>query len=160
VSAIVLGSMDLNFIKKLIEILAATLAPVTAILAILIAWRQVRLERLRWRHAMYEKRLALFNSTMELLAHIISGNPDMARLQKFLVDTDQSYFLLGKNLHNYLFNLYVKGIELQSLREKLDHTDGKERECVAKAKCKLLIWFGKQIEVARKKFAKHLSLDA
>jgi hypothetical protein len=149
--------------KDILNSFAAALAPTTAVATIYIAYRQYRLEQLKLKRELYEKRLAIFNSTVVLLAHIMRhANVDNATLFKFVADTNESYFLLGKDIHDYLWSLYVKGIELQSLREKLYESGlpvGEERTRVAREKAELLIWFGNQFDVARETFAKHLGLD-
>lgn len=150
-------------VKEILDCFAAALAPITAVATIYIAFRQYHLERLKERRELYEKRLAIFNSTMQLLSHIFRYSvADDGTLYKFVADTIESEFLLGKDIRDYLWNLYLKGIELQELREKLYESnlpDGEERTRVARAKADLLVWYGNQFEVAREKFAKHLSLD-
>jgi hypothetical protein len=102
-------------------------------------------------------------STAVLPAHIgRRANVDDPTLLKFVADTHESCFLLGKDIQDYLWSLYVKGLELQTLFERLYHSDlrpGEERMRVAHEKAELLVWFARQFEVAREKFAKRLGLD-
>ena len=46
--------------KEIIEILSASLAPITAIVALGIAYRQYRLEQLKFRRELYERRIAVW----------------------------------------------------------------------------------------------------
>src|SRR5436190_14177129 len=111
-------------IKEIIQILSASLAPVTAIVALGIAYKQHRLESVKFRHQLYERRLAIFTSTMNLLSVIMrDANVSMADLFKFLQETNQSYFLLGKEITDYLTEIYKKGVDLHFQNEKLYHSN-------------------------------------
>ena len=149
--------------KDIITLLSAALAPITAVVALGIAYRQYRLEHIKLRQTLYERRLAIFNTAMELLSHIMQdADINMEQLFKFLAETNQSYFLLGEEISEYLTELYKKGVDLSTTNERLHHSnlpDGKERTRLAHEKGELLKWFGEQFMVARKKFAKHLALD-
>ncbi len=149
--------------KTIIELLSAALAPITAIVALGIAYRQYRLEQTKSRHELYEKRLAIFNSTMKILS-IVMRDADVrtSDLFQFLQETNQSYFLLGKEISDYITEIYKKGIALHFQNEKLHHSNlpvGEERTRLADENCGLLKWFGDQMLVAREKFVKHLGLD-
>lgn len=150
-------------IKEVIQILSAALAPITAIVALGIAYRQHRLESVKFRHQLYEQRLAIFTSTMNLLSVIMrDANIQLADLFKFLQETNQSYFLLGKDLTDYLTEIYKRGVDLHSQNERLHHSNlpvGEERTRLAEKNGELLKWFLEQLTVARDKFSKHLALD-
>jgi hypothetical protein len=151
-------------VKEIIELLSAALAPITAIVALGIAYRQYRLEKIKFRHELYEKRLAIFNATMNLLAVVMrTSNVQMGDLIKFLQDTNQSYFLLGKDISDYLTEIYEKGVDLNCRCEMIhDSTfqNDEERTCCIKEKTELVKWFYHQLTVAREKFAKQISLDS
>jgi hypothetical protein len=150
-------------IKEIIQILSAALAPITAIVALGIAYRQYRLERIKFRHELYEKRLAIFNSTMTLLSIIMrKADVDMSDLIKFIQETNQSYFLLGKDIATYLDVIYKNGVDFHFQNQKLHDSSlpvGDERTRLAEENTKLLKWFTNQLLVAREKFAEHLGLD-
>jgi hypothetical protein len=150
-------------VKDIITLLSAALAPITAVVALGIAYRQYRLEHIKLRQTLYERRLAIFNSAMQLLSHIMQdADIKMEQLFKFLAETNQSYFLLGEEISEYLTELYKKGVDLSTTNQRLHHSNlpgGEERTRLAHEKGELLKWFGDQFTVARKKFAKHLALD-
>ena len=149
--------------REIITLLSAALAPITAVVALGIAYRQYRLEHAKLRQTLYDRRLAVFNSAMELLSVIMrDGNVGMEQLFKVLAETNQSYFLLGEGISEYLTELYNKGVDLHTTNERLHHSSlpaGEERTRLAYENGELLKWFGDQFTVARKKFAKHLALD-
>ena len=150
--------------KEIIELLSAALAPITAIVALGIAYRQYRLERIKFRHELYEKRLAIFNATMNLLAIVMrTSNVQMGDLIKFLQDTNQCYFLLGKDIADYLDEIYKKGVDLNCRCEMISDSDlqaGEDRTRYIKEKRELLKWFTDQLSVVKEKFAKQISLDS
>jgi len=150
-------------VKDIITLLSAALAPITAVVALGIAYRQYRLEHVKLRQTLYERRLGIFNSAMELLSHIMrDGDIKTGQLFKFLAETTQSYFLLGEEISDYLTELYKKGVDLSTTNQRLHHSNlpvGEERTRLAHENGELLKWFGDQFTVARKKFAKHLALD-
>ena len=139
-------------IKDIIELLSAALAPITAIVALGIAYRQYRLEQTKFRHELYERRLAIFNSTMKLLGIVIrTANLEMSDLIKFLQETNQSYFLLGKDIADYLTEIYEKGVDLNCRCEMLRGSDaaaGEERMRITNEKKELLKWFAVQLVIA------------
>jgi len=149
--------------KEISTLLSAALAPITAVVAFGIAYRQHRLERTKLRQTLYERRLAIFNSTVELLSLIMQhGDVQMGQLFKFLAETNQSYFLLGEEIGHYLTELYKKGVDLHSTNQMLHHSilpASEERTRLAEESRESFRWFGDQFIVARKKFAKHLALD-
>ena len=150
--------------KEIIELLSASLAPITAIVALTITYRQYRLERVKFRHELYEKRLAIYDSTMRLLSNILrTGKVEFEELVQFLRETNQSRFLLGKDISDYLDELYKKGVDLECQNKMLNGPDriptGEERTRLAHENCELQKWFGKQLTVAPEKFSVHLGLD-
>lgn len=159
--------MNSETLKHAIDLSAAALAPITAIVALSITYRQYRLEKLKVRRELYERRFEIYTSTMKLLAHILQqGKAEDGQLFKFFGETQQSYFLFGKEIDDYLRHLYKQGCHLRLLYSKLYDPSGmptllahEERCRVAKEEGELCRWFSDQFDVAREKFAKHLRLD-
>ena len=150
--------------KEIIEILSAALAPITAIVALTIAYRQYRLEQVKFRHELYEKRLAIYNSTMRLFSNISrTGKIEFEELIQFLRETNQSRFLLGRDISNYLDELYKKGVDLECQNTMLHGPGslpvGEERTRLAHENAELKKWFGNQFSIAQEKFSIHLGLD-
>jgi hypothetical protein len=57
--------------EKLVQVLSALLTPAIAIVAAYIAYQQYVTKRLQHRLAMLEKRMRVFDSTMDLIAAIV-----------------------------------------------------------------------------------------
>ncbi|MEK7781210.1 MAG: hypothetical protein AAB370_06895 [Verrucomicrobiota bacterium] len=149
--------------KEIIELLSASLAPITAIVALSIAYRQYRLEQLKFRRELYEKRLAIYDSTMKLLSVVLrKGDVNFIELVQFLQETNQSRFLFGKEIADYLTDIYKKGVDLEYHQKMLrEHSlpEGEERTKHAHESCELSKWFGSQLTLAPEKFSVHLGLD-
>ncbi len=61
--------------KELIEIFSGLLTPTIAIIAVYIAYQQLKTNRYRVRLNLYDKRFKVFRGLMDLLAHIMrEGN--------------------------------------------------------------------------------------
>jgi hypothetical protein len=57
--------------KPYVDLFAALLTPVIAIIATYIAYQQYRANQLKLRHELYDRRLLLYNAVAEFLAHIV-----------------------------------------------------------------------------------------
>lgn len=144
------------------ELLATLLTALVGLLGYLVGRYQARTDRLKLRHDLYDRRMALVTATMEFIAGIVrEGNTDFPKIVMFNRATQESYFLFGTEVHDYLHEMHKKAVDLMSLNKKLHHTAlpiGEERSDAADEVCKLSVWFGDQFDVARRKFAKHMSL--
>ena len=101
---------------------------------------------------------------MKLLAIVMrEGNVEMPDLIQFLRETNQSYFLLGKDISDYLTEIYKKGVDVnfqnKRLNDRIHAVVGEERSQLADKNCELLKWFGDQLVKAPEKFSVHLRLD-
>lgn len=123
---------------------------------------QANIERQKLRHDLYDRRMTIVRATMEFIAGIVhEGKTDWPRIVEFNRATQESFFLFGSEIHDYLHEMHKKAVDLMALNEKLHHINlpiGKERTEAAHENAKLAIWFGDQFDEARKKFAKHMSL--
>jgi len=149
--------------KPYVDLFAALLTPVIAIIATYIAYQQYRANQLKLRHELYDRRLLLYNAVAEFLAHIVrEGKADRIQLMTLLQKTRESYFLFGKDVSEYVTELYKKGVDLEHYDTELHHSNlpvGDERQRLAQANGELLKWFGHQFDVAQQKFAAKLSLE-
>ena len=58
---------------------------------------------------------------MKLLALVMrDGNIEMPDLIQFLRETNQSYFLLGKDISDYLTEIYKRGVKVNFQNKKLN----------------------------------------
>jgi len=90
------------------------------------------------------------------------GTADRAQLTTLLQKTRESYFLFGKEISDYITDLYNKGLDLEHYEKQLDHANlpvGGERTRIANQQAELLKWFGHEFDNIQALFAKKLSLD-
>jgi hypothetical protein len=150
-------------VKAYVDLFAALLTPVIAMVTTYIAIQQYRANQLKLRQDLYDRRLSLYNAVAEFLAHVMQeGTADQTQLIALLQKTRESYFLFGKEVSDYVTDLYKKGVDLQSYERQLNHTNlpiGGERTRLAEQKGELLKWFGDQFDVIQPMFAKKLSLQ-
>ena len=139
--------------QQIIEFSAAALTPVIAIITIYIALRQHKINNVRLKHELYEKRLQVYNAVIKFLSIVIAvglGFDKLEYLGEFRRDTSQAYFLFEKDIYEYLDEIYDKAVDLM----QLDKSTKEEKEKIGE----LLKWFGKQISVCREKFGRDLKL--
>lgn len=148
--------------KEYVDIFAAALTPLIAVIAAYVAYQQYRTNRLKLKFELYGKRLAVYHALMELLSTIVrDADVKLEELMKFNRETNESYFLFGKDIFTYLRQVYLKGVDLHTTNHSLHHEGlpvGEERSRLAAENAELLNWFGDQFDVSREEFSKHLSL--
>lgn len=109
----------LNSIK---EISTALLTPVLAVIGTWILVNQYRLERLRWKLSLYDKRYPVFLSTMKFIANIVRDH-DVSNegLMQFMRNSKDREFLFVDDVKNFMDELYKKGVDLCSEPHKSRH---------------------------------------
>jgi len=81
-------------------------------------------------------------------------------LTKFLRNSKDKDFLFGKDVQEYLEQLYKKGVRLNYLVKKLETEPvGEKRGKLVDEEMDLLEWFSKQFEESKKHFGKYLKID-
>src|SRR5688572_2839994 len=92
--------------RDVLQIVAGLLTPFIAIVALYIAVQQHNVQRDKLRLDLYEKRLAVFNATMNLLASVESDAvASGAALYRFITETANARFLFGVDMEKYLNHL-------------------------------------------------------
>jgi hypothetical protein len=93
--------------------MATFLTPLIAMIAVYIAWQQFEINRRQHRLALFEKRLAVFNSTMRMIAAVVrSANPTLAQCYQFIQDTRDHEFLFGPEVKSFIDEVYSKAVTL------------------------------------------------
>jgi len=144
------------------ETIGAMITVFVALLGYAAGRYQAKTERLRLRHELYDRRMKLFRGVMVLLSHVLQqGKVDLPQIFEFNAATQESYFLFGKDIYEYMRTLHVRAVDLRTVGQKLAQQSlpvGEERSRLADNESELLKWFGEQFDVAREKFSKHMSL--
>ena len=146
-----------------IEILQGLLTPVIGLTTLYIAYQQHQIEKAKFRHERYERRLRLFKAAMQFVAcATTAADLTNEELHSFLRETSEARFLFGKEVEKFIDTLYKKGVDLHHLNKKIEASRGPQSEAdrahLADELKELLLWFGNQFEEGRRLFDPYLSL--
>jgi hypothetical protein len=145
-------------LQKFSEFLTPLIAIITGSILVL----QYFLAKRRWRLDLYDKRYPVYLGTMEYISVIMrDASVSMEELIKFLRNSKDKEFLFGKEIKEFLEELYKKGTEFHTVINLLKNTSMSEnkRERLIEKQEKLLLWFKDQIDVSKKLFGKYLTID-
>jgi len=85
--------------EKVVRVFAALLTPTIGAIALYIAYQQHVINRRQLRLALSDRRLAVFNSTMKLIAAVIrNARVELDDLYTFLLETRDHEFLFGPDI--------------------------------------------------------------
>ncbi|SRR6266704_481741 len=128
--------------------------PIIAVIAIYIAWEQFRINQRHYRLALFDKRMAVFNLTMNMIASVnASANPSLQEIMKFLRDTRDHELLFGPEVGVFVNDLFQKANKLRIYL--LTNYSG-----TAEQQGEIMDWFEKQYGEARNIFLKYLDFRA
>jgi len=126
-----------------LKALSGLLTPVIAAIAAYIAYQQHLINRRQYRLALFERRLAVFNSTMKMIASVVqTARADLDQCFSFIKETRERDFLFGPEVGKFIDEVYSKAIELHAhlatfqpgggaqLTEILNWFVGRHREAV------------------------------
>ena len=89
--------------------------PIIAVLATYIALEQYRINRRQYRLALFEKRMAVFNATVTMIANILqTSQVTIPECGKFLRDTRDHEFLFGPEIGEFITEIYNRAVGLQT----------------------------------------------
>jgi hypothetical protein len=129
--------------------LSALIAPVSAGIVTYIAWAQFQINRRQYRLALFEKRIAVFNSTMNMLSSVTKfADPSMDECMKFLRDTRGVELLFGSEVQKFVEEVYRKAVALRIHLDDGTHASNEQSETAK--------WCAEQMGEARKIFLKYL----
>ncbi len=113
--------------------ISAFLTFVVAAIVALITYRQFRLEREKFKLALFDKRFAVFSAAREFLRLITRTTKiEMKDLSEYLGDTQDAAFLFDEKIADHLIGLYQKAVDLQTTQkiyEPLPVGEERERLC-------------------------------
>lgn len=150
-------------LKDYITIFSGLLTPIIACITIYIAYQQHKTSRQKLKYDLYEKRFKIYLSLMKFLSKIIrDSNITIEDLNLFLIETNESIFLLDNDICEYLDLIYNKGCEIRLCNTALDDRNlpiGEDRNKLAEEQYNLSIWFSEQYKLSNKKFDKYLHIN-
>ena len=149
-------------LKPILDVFEALLTPLIAVIAVYIAYRQHRNDKLKIKLDIYDRRLKIYEELRNLFGYVLrNGKMATQELLLFKSNTMQAEFLFEDEVPRYLDEVYKKGLTLHLTGEQLDGDGlrvGAERTRVAQENSDHLTWFTEQIVVAKNKFKRYLSV--
>lgn len=130
------------------RLLSASLPFVISGIVTYIAWQQFVLSRRQHRLALFEKRMAVFNSTMTMIAAVNQdANADLKKCFEFIRETRDHEFLFGPEVGEFINEVYKKAIALRT-HIRVDNHAAQQTE--------VMEWFIAQMPEARRIFLPYL----
>jgi len=106
--------------RSVVDVLSALLTPTIAVLAVYIAYQQLRVNRTRLDLDLYDRRLAIYKALEEFYDGIaIPGNVRFPMVTKLRFETAEARFLFPKEIEKHLDLLRMKAFRAAQLRERL-----------------------------------------
>jgi len=131
---------------------AVSSASVTAITALTVAYiavAQFFINRRQYRLALFERRMVVFNSTMNMIASVVqSTRPSFEQIFQYIRETRENEFLFGPEVGTILIEVYKKAVQLNEHNEMGSQA--------ARQKADVVNWFNAQVGEARKVFLRYL----
>ena len=144
----------------IVEILSGLLTPLIAVIAVWIAWRQHKTDKDSFRHALYDKRFAVYRGSMTAIeAALTNGRIDLDDVVRLDVSTQEGGFLFGDDVNGHLIELRQKALDFRFCGNRLankNYKNEEERECLVKQNGELLEWFNRQLAETFRVFRPYL----
>ena len=129
--------------------LAASLPVVISAIVTYIAWQQYAVNHRQHRLALFEKRIVVFNSTMNMLAAVVqSANPTLDQCFQFIKETRDHEFLFGPEVGEFINEVYQKATALHAYIQTGPGGAAQQTE--------IMTWFISRMAEARKIFLPYL----
>ncbi len=126
-----------------------------------IAWQQHKINRDKLRLELYDKRLRVFNSLMNLLGDISrDGDCTHGRLGHDCAEIDESDFLFDKDITDYLKEIVTEARNLHNIEQEIKHIEilsEERRETIQDKRTKVFFWLFGQITESQVRFKKYLN---
>jgi hypothetical protein len=127
---------------------------------LLIAWRQVEINRRQIRFQFREKRLAVYEAAMTLIARAVQkGDVTQEEWKKFARDTKEVAFLFDKKIDEYCRAIYNHAVDVSVSHYVMEtaRSSPSYKPCVDKWS-EGMKWFTEQDKVAEKLFKPYLQV--
>jgi hypothetical protein len=154
--------------KNIFDIITSISTGIIAILAIIIAYQQYKINRRRFKFETYELKLKVYKAVQKFLLDILrEGKTDYPKLFEFYAGASESIFIFDKPkpIQDKVEEIYKRANDMIYLSNRLyprDGSDGlpagEERNKVVDQESKLLQWHTDQIKETKELFKKYIQL--
>jgi len=150
-------------IKTILSFLSGLLTPVIAVVAIIIAIRQFKIQQYKVRIDLYDRRIIIYDAIMNFMIHVRQhGDASDNQIHEFIEKTSKSKFLFKGEIKEHIDKLINKALDLQEVNKELSNHNllkGDERTNFAKEKTRLFKSLREQYNRTDELFLKYISLD-
>ena len=119
--------------------------------------RQAQTNHLQHRLALMERRMKVFNTTLDFIALVLreARIETMEPLFKLLRETREHHLLFGAEIGEYIEELYKKGVRLHTIHQMSGQQHIVRPEDIP-IHTEINMWFSGQIRVAEQKFLTYI----
>jgi len=147
---------------EMTQIVAAFLTPVIAVITTYIAIQQHRINRLKVRLDLFDKRYALYQGVKNFIVLVCHKDEasDQA-ISTFNEETQDAFFVCGRRVERYIDELRLKAARLMYLKTEIERMPAEpvgERTNLTREAADLRVWFGHQLGNSKKVFGRYLRL--
>jgi hypothetical protein len=157
-------SLENNNDKNWNDYLSAILAPLVALLAIWIAYRQYKTQRYQVRLDLFERRMKIIEDVRMILTDIdkhYSGDGEKNNLELFRAAYRHSKYLFSSDIQQYLKTIDNRVGELEGIELKLKATtiNPTDENNLKKSKEEAIVWLRSQRVDHESRFAEFMTLN-
>lgn len=148
--------------KLVLETFTALMTPTVAIIAVYIARQQWKLAAERYRHELYDRRLAVFQAVRMHFGSIIrEGKCTEESCFALSRNTVEAEFLFDRDVCDFIKELLKRSWAARALRATYDPLPvGSERAGFAQQEHEHLMWFVKESDKLHSQFARYFKLTS
>lgn len=153
-------------LESFIQIFSGLLTPLIAIVTVYIAWQQWKTNERKFKLDVYERRLIIYEEVKKFLLIICrEADVEFDEAIRFRTSVSEADFLFGSEIVQYIDEIYQRAIHLRQCNEGYrDYSqakpEGYDHSKVVEGKHNELTWLAEQLEPAKEKFSKYLSIKS
>jgi hypothetical protein len=150
--------------KDWVDILQALLTPTVAIFGSYIAYQQWHINKVRLKHELYDRRMAVYTKLMDYIGVILSeAHVNDTAFFDWMKKSYEGYFLFNDEIIKYFELINEKSRALRKVHRTMSTDKAKGDEQLwgnlSMQDEELQQWFEKQFNAAKEKFSPFLRLD-
>lgn len=153
--------------EEFINLCSALLTPLIALIALWIAYQQMKSNRDKVRLDLFEKRMKIFLIVRESLGTILAdGSSKNINWKDFHFAIEQSKFILSEELQEFLTEIETKTRQIRAQEVLLFGVNdrggvpiGERRNKICEENSELLKWLTDQFEPLQNRFAKFMKMN-
>jgi hypothetical protein len=151
-------------VEYIIQLSSGLLTPLIAIVAVYIAWQQSKTAKQKLTLDTYDRNLRIYEEVKKFLLIIIrDGDVDFDEAIKFRSSVSEADFLFGAEIVQYIDEIYKRAISLRRWNREFNNQikpEGYDHSKVVEKMHIELDWLTAQLEPAKEKFRKYLSIKS